>query len=75
MQLDGLDISFDALPPRRWLPTNVNTIHWNIKADAPEELLGVYDIVHVRLFAFVLLDEDLPAILVRFAKLLSMTTS
>ncbi|KAH1612256.1 hypothetical protein KXX21_002817 [Aspergillus fumigatus] len=59
VQLDGLDISFDAAPPRDWLPHNMSHHRWDIKAEVPEHLVGVYDVVHVRHFAFVLQEHDL----------------
>ncbi|KAG2001097.1 hypothetical protein GB937_010519 [Aspergillus fischeri] len=58
VQLDGLDISFNATPPRDWLPTNMRLHHWDITAEVPEHLLGVYDVVHVPHFAFVLRQPD-----------------
>ncbi|CZT23716.1 uncharacterized protein RCC_09430 [Ramularia collo-cygni] len=69
-QLDGLDVSFDALPPCKWLPQNVRRLHWDVTHDVPPELEGQYDLVHIRLFAFVLLNDDLPGVLERLAKLL-----
>ncbi|EAW07821.1 uncharacterized protein ACLA_025380 [Aspergillus clavatus NRRL 1] len=70
VQLDGLDVSFDATPPKDWLPSNVGLHHWDIKADVPEHLVGVYDIVHVRHFAFVLQQDDLKGVLENLLKLL-----
>jgi hypothetical protein len=43
VQLDGLDISFVAIPPRDWLPPNMSLHRWNTTAEVPEQLLGVYD--------------------------------
>lgn len=71
MHLDGLDISFDATPPPEWLPPNMTLRHCDIKADIPEELVGVYDIVHIRHFIFVLLDDDLKPVLTNLIRLLS----
>lgn len=70
-QLDGLDISFDASPPRQWLPPNVTLRHFDVKGDVSTDLVGCYDIVHIRNFAFVLLDEEVPHALSNLAKLLS----
>ena len=71
MQLDALDISFDSAPPAEWLPSNVKTFKWDVKQEIPEELVGVYDIVHIRLFIFVLLDSEVQPVLERILKLLS----
>ncbi|GKZ45825.1 hypothetical protein AbraIFM66951_008519 [Aspergillus brasiliensis] len=71
VQLDALDISFDSAPPAEWLPSNVKTFKWDVKQDVPEELVGVYDVVHIRLFIFVLLDAEVQPVLERILKLLS----
>ncbi|GAQ10911.1 hypothetical protein ALT_8232 [Aspergillus lentulus] len=70
VQLDGLDISFDAAPPRDWLPPNMSLHHWDIKAEVPEHLVGVYDVVNVRHFVFVLQQSDLKGVLDNLFKLL-----
>ncbi|GKZ32109.1 hypothetical protein AbraIFM66950_001248 [Aspergillus brasiliensis] len=70
VQLDALDISFDSAPPAEWLPSNVKTFKWDVKQDVPEELVGVYDVVHIRLFIFVLLDAEVQPVLERILKLL-----
>ena len=71
VQLDGLDISFQAAPVKERLPPNMALRHWDIRTDPPKELLGVYDIVHIRLFSWVLLADELPAVADRLFKLLS----
>ncbi|TGO65235.1 hypothetical protein BCON_0003g00290 [Botryotinia convoluta] len=58
VQLDGLDVSFDAAPPSEWLPSNLTLRQWDVKKDVPEELVGVYDIVHIRNFLFVLQNHE-----------------
>lgn len=73
VQLDGLDISFDAAPPRDWLPHNISLHRWDIKAEVPEHLVGVYDVVHVRHFAFVLQEHDLNGALDNLLTLLSLS--
>jgi hypothetical protein len=75
VQLDGLDISFDAAPPGDWLPHNMSLHRWDIKAEVPEHLVGVYDVVHVRHFAFVLQEHDLNGVLDNLLTLLSSSTS
>ncbi|RAH47760.1 class I SAM-dependent methyltransferase [Aspergillus brunneoviolaceus CBS 621.78] len=69
-QLDALDVSFDAVPPKAWLPANMRTIEWDVKQDPPAELVGVYDVVHIRHFTLVLLDEEVGPVLERIYKLL-----
>lgn len=59
-----------AAPPAQWLPANVTLRHWDIKEPVPSELLGAYDVVHVRNLAFVLRDSEVPAVLERVVSLL-----
>lgn len=68
-RLEGLDISFDAAPPKAWLPQNVELRHWDIKTDVPEDLIGVYDIVHIRNVTLVLRDDEVPQVLARLVQL------
>lgn len=71
-QLDGLDISFDAAPPAETLPDQITFRHWNVKDSVPEDLIGTYDIIHVRFFSFVLLNDEIPSVVAKLFSLLSM---
>lgn len=57
-QLDGLDISLAQAPPKQWLPKNVNLRTWNAMNDVPSDLVGQYDLVHVRLLVLVVDNSD-----------------
>ncbi|CAG8978456.1 hypothetical protein HYALB_00012838 [Hymenoscyphus albidus] len=70
VQLDGLDVSFDAMPPREWLPPNVALYQCDINKEFPSELMRVCGIVHIRKFAFVLQNDTIPAIIANLLKLL-----
>lgn len=70
-QLDGLDISFDATAPQEWLPPNVTLRHFDVKGEVPPHMVGCYDMLHIRNFAFVLLDVEVPQVLENLVKLLS----
>ncbi|RYP82305.1 hypothetical protein DL769_001707 [Monosporascus sp. CRB-8-3] len=70
VQLEGLDISFQATPPTEWLPTNVTMRHWNIRDPVPEGLVEKYDIVHIRYLCLVLSDEEVPSVLQNVARLI-----
>jgi hypothetical protein len=74
-RLEGLDISFDAAPPVEALPSNVKFRHWNVKEDVPEDLVGAFDIVHVRFLSCVLLNDQVPAAVERLFKMLSWSSS
>lgn len=73
-RLEGFDISFDAAPPAGTLPTNVSLRHWNVNQELPEDLVGQFDIVHVRFFAFVLMNEQVQPVVERLFKMLSTST-
>ncbi|KAI1829096.1 hypothetical protein N7451_012667 [Penicillium sp. IBT 35674x] len=70
VRLHGLNISLDATPLPELLPHNVKFDYWDIEEDVPEHLIGVYDVVQVRFFAFVLQEPDLEHVLDNLAKLL-----
>lgn len=42
-----------------------------MKDPVPEEFLGIFDIVHIRFFIFVLLKEEVPAVVAKFLTMLS----
>ena len=44
--------------------------HWDVRKDVPEDLVGLYDIVHVRNFAFVLQGEEIPHVLGNLIRLI-----
>lgn len=70
-RFDGLDISFEAAPPSDVLPSNITLTKWNVKDPVPEEFLGVFDIIHIRFFIFVLLEEEVPSVIAKFLAMLS----
>ncbi|KAJ5708780.1 hypothetical protein N7493_010114 [Penicillium malachiteum] len=47
-----------------------DTSEWDVFTDIPEDLSGVYDIVHISLFSIVLKDGDVAGILDKVLKLL-----
>lgn len=71
-RLDALDISFDATPLPEMLPPNVSLHPWDIRSSVPEHIVGVYDVIHIRFFAFVLQESDLNGVIDNLLKLLSM---
>ncbi|KAJ5117035.1 hypothetical protein N7456_001383 [Penicillium angulare] len=70
VRLDGLDISIESVPPKQWLPANVTFRQWDIHSDIPQDLVGVYDIIHISLLIFVIKNENVPAVMGRLLKLL-----
>ncbi len=70
-QLDGFDIDTSQAMPKEWLPSNVHVRKWDVTTETPLDLLGQYDVVHVRLFIFVVRNDPV-YILRNLMKLLSM---
>ena len=63
-QLDGFDINEVNFPAAEFLPANVSLKPLDILArPLPEELLGAYDVVHVRAFISVIVNADLEPLL------------
>ncbi|KAI2602805.1 S-adenosyl-L-methionine-dependent methyltransferase [Hypoxylon sp. NC1633] len=70
VRLDGLDISLHAMPPKEWLPPNITLRQWDIKGDVPDDLVGVYDVVHARNFVFVVKNDEIEHVLANMMKIL-----
>ncbi|RDH31100.1 hypothetical protein BDQ94DRAFT_172541 [Aspergillus welwitschiae] len=70
VDLHGFDISLDQVGPKPWLPANIHMHIWNIFEDVPDEFIGYFDIVHVRLITVVVKNNDPRPILANLKKLL-----
>ncbi|MCJ1387779.1 hypothetical protein MMC18_000622 [Xylographa bjoerkii] len=57
-QLDGFDISADQFPPAEWLPTNVTLFTADAFAPIPEDKLGRYDVVHLRMMVIAVKAQE-----------------
>ncbi|KAM5458158.1 hypothetical protein MaudCBS49596_000070 [Microsporum audouinii] len=57
-QLDGFDISLANAPQQQWWPRNVTLHQWNVFDDVPDEMIGKYDVVHLRLLILVVENSD-----------------
>ena len=55
---DGFDISLAQAPAAVWLPSNVSFSEWDMFKPPPANLIGTYDIVHVRLVVLVIQNKD-----------------
>ncbi|KAK2841691.1 hypothetical protein FQN49_006005 [Arthroderma sp. PD_2] len=69
-KLDGFDISLANAPQKHWWPQNVTMREWNVFDDVPEELVGQYDIVHLRLLILVVENSDPRPIIQRVFRML-----
>ncbi|KAM0144292.1 hypothetical protein ACHAO1_000050 [Botrytis cinerea] len=71
VQLYGFDISSSQFPHPNYLPANVKLeVLDSLRVDPPEELLGSFDIVHLRLWLGVVMNGDPSALLTHALKLL-----
>jgi hypothetical protein len=74
--IEGYDISESQYPPKEWLPANVKLGTLDIIADElPEEMIGKYDIVCLRLLMSVVRANDPSKILTNLVKLLSRSNT
>lgn len=69
-QCDGFDINLEQAPPTVWLPANISLRTWNMYEPPPPELIGAYDMVHIRLLTVVVRNKDTLPIIKNMALLL-----
>ena len=58
IQLHCFDTNTSQAPPKQSLPPNITLETWNIFDDVPEHMIGIYDVVHVRLLVLVVQSGD-----------------
>ena len=68
--LDGFDISLIQTPPSAWLPKEITMRAWDMYTDVPTEMIGIYDIVHLRLLLLAVRNNDPAPIIANAAKML-----
>ena len=73
VKIDCLDINFDEAPPEAWLPGNVRYQQCDLREPIREDLLGQYDILHVRYIVMFVLDPDFQIILAKLMSMLSVS--
>ncbi|TGJ84697.1 hypothetical protein E0Z10_g4082 [Xylaria hypoxylon] len=61
-ELVGLDVDIAQAGPKEWLPPNLSLRKWSVFDDVPDDLAGTFDIVNVRLIAFVIEDDPTPVL-------------
>ncbi|KAF7592023.1 hypothetical protein BBP40_000804 [Aspergillus hancockii] len=63
LQLDGFDIDLKNAPVADWLPPKITLREFDIFGEIPPDLIGKYDVVHMRLLVLVVQKSDpLPVI-------------
>ncbi|KAJ6093571.1 S-adenosyl-L-methionine-dependent methyltransferase [Penicillium sp. IBT 16267x] len=70
-QIDGFDISLAQCPPPEWLPDGVRLRELDLYEPLPVELVGIYDVVHLRLFFVVIRNDDPDPVLQNLLRMLS----
>ncbi|KAL5091544.1 hypothetical protein Trisim1_002762 [Trichoderma cf. simile WF8] len=58
VQLDGFDISDDQFPHKSALPNNVTLSIMDAFSQVPRELVGKYDVVHMRLWSCIVRNNE-----------------
>ncbi|PLB53896.1 S-adenosyl-L-methionine-dependent methyltransferase [Aspergillus steynii IBT 23096] len=69
-RLDGFDITLDATPPAKWLAPNITFQHWDVRTEPAREWIGIYDVVHLRIFSLYINESQAVGVLARLKKLL-----
>ena len=70
VRMDGFDITLSQAPKKQWLPQNINMRVWNVFEALPEDLIGQFDIVHVRLLLLVIPSNNAVPVIQRLWKML-----
>ena len=65
-----MDITLSQAPPNQWRPPNINMRVWNIFEDPSEDLVGQFDIVHIRLLLLVIPNNNAVPVIKRLATML-----
>ncbi|OTA84585.1 hypothetical protein M434DRAFT_400421 [Hypoxylon sp. CO27-5] len=61
-ELLGLDTDITQTGPSEWLPGNMSLREWSVLTDVPDDLVAKFDIVHLRLFCWVIEDDPEPVL-------------
>ena len=69
-ELEGLDIDLSQAPKAPWLPPHLRLREWDVFNGVPDDLVGKYDVVHVRLLVLVVRNSDPREILTKLEKML-----
>lgn len=68
--LCGFDISLSQAPPRAWLPPNLELREWDVFTPVPDNCVGRFDVVHVRLLLLVLTPATVRIVVRRLGQML-----
>ena len=70
-RIDGFDISDEQYPPEKWYGPNVTLSKLDIFQPLPDELKGKYDVVHLRFFMAVAVDDNVRIVIKNLKDMLS----
>ncbi|KAI0173628.1 hypothetical protein GGR52DRAFT_543820 [Hypoxylon sp. FL1284] len=59
-ELVGIDTDISQVGPKEWLPSNLSLREWDVSGEVPQDLVGQFDIVNLRLFGFIIRDDPYP---------------
>lgn len=68
--LDGFDIDLSNTPPTQWLPKGLTLHNWSVFDPVTDNLVGKYDVVHLRLLILVVENSDPVPVIRNVARLL-----
>ncbi|TVY48847.1 Methyltransferase [Lachnellula occidentalis] len=68
--IDALDLDFSHVIAREWLPHSITLRSWNMFDEVPGDMLGKYDLVHIRLTVLVIENQDPRSVLKSLKKML-----
>lgn len=67
----GFDIDLAQCPPSDSFPDNVRVTQWDMFSPPPPQLVGQFDVVHLRLLTLVIKNNDPTAVIKNVMQLLS----
>ncbi|KAI1822659.1 S-adenosyl-L-methionine-dependent methyltransferase [Xylaria intraflava] len=62
-RLDGYDINVNNFPAAAFIPESITLKKLDILSQLPKEILGTYDIVHIRAFQSIIVNQDVTPLL------------
>jgi len=70
VQFEAFDNNLAQVPNASLIPKNCSIKYWNFLEDLPEEMIGRYDFVHIRLLVLAIEQSQLPLVLRKILKML-----
>ncbi|KAI1179000.1 hypothetical protein F4777DRAFT_535249 [Nemania sp. FL0916] len=61
-ELLALDADITQVPPKEWCPPNFSIRSWDMFTEVPDDLIGQFDLVNIRLLVWVISDDPTPVL-------------